>query len=73
MVRPFWLGRAVRNEHHHAIERARREILISTQAAGNPKVMAAVQDVMQNGPGAMKKYENDREVKAILDELKGIL
>ena len=50
--------------------------MISTQvqkAAGNPKVMAAVQDVMQNGPGAMKKYENDREVKAILDELKGIL
>ena len=56
--------------------RTRRKILISTQvqkAAGNPKVMAAVQDVMQNGPGAMKKYENDREVKAILDELKGIL
>ena len=45
----------------------------SDEAAGNPKVMAAVQDVMQNGPGAMKKYENDREVKAILDELKGIL
>ena len=35
--------------------------------------MAAVQDVMQNGPGAMKKYENDREVKAILDELRDIL
>ena len=37
------------------------------------QVMAAVQDVMQNGPGAMKKYENDREVKAILDELRDIL
>ena len=88
MARPCWLGRAVRNEHHHAIEQAsrrwrggrradsartRREILIPTQAAGNPKVMAAVQDVMQNGPGAMKKYENDREVKAILDELRDIL
>ena len=43
------------------------------KAAGNPKVMAAVQDVMQNGPGAMKKYENDREVKAILAELRDIL
>ena len=45
-ARPSWLGRAVRNEHHHAIEqasrrwrggrrddsaRARRKILISTQ------------------------------------------
>ena len=43
------------------------------KAMGNPKVMAAVQDVMSNGPGAMNKYANDPEVKAILDELKGIL
>ena len=38
MTRPFWLGRAVRNRHRHAIEQAsrrwrtRRKMLISTQA-----------------------------------------
>ena len=30
------------------------------KAAGNPKVMAAVQDVMQNGPGAMKSRTTAR-------------
>ena len=50
MARPSWLGRAVGNEHHHAIEQAsrrwrggrrddsartRRKILISTQVVAN--------------------------------------
>ena len=50
MTRPSWLGRAVRNEHHHAIEQAsrrwrggrrddaartRHKILISTQVGRN--------------------------------------
>ena len=59
-----------------AIRRPRcsAQVMAAVQkAAGNPRVMAAVQDVMQNGPGAMEKYENDREVKAILDELRDIL
>ena len=43
------------------------------KAAGNPRVMAAVQDVMANGPGAVNKYANDPEIKPILDQLKGIL
>ncbi len=40
MTWPFWLGRAVRNRHRHAIEQAshrwrtRRELLISTQVGG---------------------------------------
>ena len=54
MARPSWLGRAVGNEHHHAIEQASRrwrggrrddsartcrKILISTQVVANINVV----------------------------------
>eukprot|EP00638_Chattonella_subsalsa_P010885 CAMPEP_0117789600 /NCGR_PEP_ID=MMETSP0948-20121206/7731_1 /TAXON_ID=44440 /ORGANISM="Chattonella subsalsa, Strain CCMP2191" /LENGTH=295 /DNA_ID=CAMNT_0005619239 /DNA_START=171 /DNA_END=1058 /DNA_ORIENTATION=- len=43
------------------------------KASQNPKIMAALQDVQQRGPSAFAKYQNDPEIMAVLDELRGIL
>ena len=52
MTRPSWLCRAVRNRYHHAIERTRRKILISTQVH---KLVAfvACSDDFENQPGVV--------------------
>ncbi|CAN0113405.1 unnamed protein product [Ectocarpus sp. 4 AP-2014] len=47
------------------------------KAQSNPKaslfgVMAAIQDVTQNGVSAMSKYQDDPEILAIIEELKGL-
>ena len=34
--------------------------------------MAAIQDVTQNGLGAMAKYRDDPEILAVIEELKGM-
>lgn len=34
--------------------------------------MAAIQDVTQNGMSAMSKYQDDPEILAIIEELKGL-
>mmetsp|Transcript_46940 Transcript_46940/g.69469 ORF Transcript_46940/g.69469 Transcript_46940/m.69469 type:complete len:405 (-) Transcript_46940:383-1597(-) len=44
-----------------------REILAKAQK--NPKFMAAIQEVMSN-PMAMAKYQNDPEIKELLEELR---
>lgn len=43
------------------------------KAQQNPKIMAALQDVQQNGPGAMQKYANDPEVMSVVKELQEIM
>jgi len=45
---------------------------IIQKAQSNPKVMAAVTECMGN-PAAFAKYQSDPEIKAILDELRGIM
>ena len=45
---------------------------IIQKAQTNPKVMAAVTECMGN-PAAFAKYQNDPEIKAILDELRTII
>jgi hypothetical protein len=47
--------------------------LVARQASGNPKIMAAAQDVMQNGMGAMAKYQNDPDVMEVLKELQSLM
>ena len=39
----------------------------------NPKIMAALQDVQANGPGAMSKYANDPEIMSVVKELQSII
>lgn len=36
------------------------------------QVMAAIQDVSQNGLGAMAKYSNDPEIRDVIEDLKSI-
>ena len=36
------------------------------------KVMAAIQDVTQNGMGAIAKYRDDPEILAVIEELKAM-
>ena len=43
------------------------------KAQQNPKIMAALQDVQANGPGAMSKYANDPEIMSVVKELQSII
>ena len=43
------------------------------KSMGNPKIMAAMEDVQKNGPGAMAKYASDPEIMSLLNDLKEIL
>lgn len=36
------------------------------------QVMAAIQDVTQNGMSAMSKYQDDPEILAVIEELKSM-
>lgn len=36
------------------------------------QVMAAIQDVTQNGMSAMSKYQDDPEILAIIEELRSV-
>lgn len=45
---------------------------IIAKAQKNPKIMSAVTECMGN-PAAFAKYQNDPEIKEILDELRQIM
>lgn len=36
------------------------------------QVMAAIQDVTQNGMSAMSKYQDDPEILAVIEDLKSV-
>jgi len=49
-----------------------RAAALMQKARRNPRVMKALEDVKQNGPGVMAKYANDPEVMEVVNELQSI-